>query len=442
MNRLLISITQNYWVPSWHKVLLSINANFLPMKKIYVTGFLWFVFFTAQSQTWKNFPDSISGLSEEDWTKSIELILELDRRKASDSVHSLITYLSTIYAGQQEASRHNGPSFSTSALKQQEALLQFLAEFVTWKSEQRSPALLKGMVLNKTVPFERVQYQIMIPNLINQYKARGQTDSTLYILSELKVNKNFAKQKDLEWYIYFAQVNSDAEQYEEAFKNLSKAKHRLKRNSQKSMLREKINLVEAEVYSSLKDYNRCETILTQSLNRMNKKSFSGEEMKQQTVLALAGNYENQNLVGKAIEILEKYFVSYREHSQRLESLLYLDMLYKRARLYTRLNNNKFSIAEYEKLLLLYPKFLPETDPRFINLLNSLGQAHMKTDQHHRAYVYFRWAYEMMNSNEVYNSQLGVDVISNLAGVYSTKGDAELAEFHSKEAQQIKTRLEY
>jgi tetratricopeptide (TPR) repeat protein len=124
-------------------------------------------------------------------------------------------------------------------------------------------------------------------------------------------------------------------------------------------------------------------------------------------------------------------------SGQTESLAALHIQNAKADLYKSSGRNKRAIPFYENLVTNYPKYIPESDPVFIALLNNLAEAYRSTAEYHKAYVYLRWAYEMMDNTNAYRSPLGVDVITNLAEVYSRKGDQLLAEEHLREAMKIK-----
>ena len=78
------------------------------MKKFFTAGIFWLIASFAYSQQWQNFPDSLSGLSEFQWTKSIAYLIELDRSSDPGSVHTLLDYLVTVYSGANEAGKYNG----------------------------------------------------------------------------------------------------------------------------------------------------------------------------------------------------------------------------------------------------------------------------------------------------------------------------------------------
>jgi tetratricopeptide (TPR) repeat protein len=101
-----------------------------------------------------------------------------------------------------------------------------------------------------------------------------------------------------------------------------------------------------------------------------------------------------------------------------------------------------SINLYEDLLVTYRKTLLETDPMFIELLNSLAEAYQRSHQPHRAYVYLRWAYEVLHASTKNIEMLAVDVNTNLATVYASKGDNESASQHYAEAKEFQSRMRH
>jgi tetratricopeptide (TPR) repeat protein len=408
------------------------------MKKFYLAGSLCLALLSSSGQSWNKFPDNISGLTEDEWSNTISYILRLDQEKAdpaksSESITSILTYLATIYADGQLASR-TGMNFrhrGADSIQDQRVLL-LLSSIAVHKAEHGDHSLLKKMVLSSRIPFYADEYWLMTRALISLYQNQMQKDSVIFILSQLDTRKYFRQQKDLNWYIYFADVYAQNDLTDEALRIINSSKMLLA-GDKKALSGSRIELARAKIYNQKREFDKAEDILTREIRKMQRENFRNREVTQQIFLALSETYEGKGYFEKALETTEQYL---RITDGEFEDLLRLEMRTKKAALLSSMAQYAESVNEYEKLVVLYPKLIPETNVVFINLLDSLGQTYLKIDEWRRAYVYFRWAYEMMNASQTYNSLLAIDITQHLAEVYITKGDTQSAAFHLQQAQKI------
>jgi tetratricopeptide (TPR) repeat protein len=413
------------------------------MKKFFAVGIFWFIFSCAHSQQWQNFPDSLSGLSELQWTKSIAYLLELDRSSDHASVHTLLDYLVSVYNGTTEAGKYTGTinTIEEKAL-QTEKFSHFISQFGIWKATQNELNFLTGMVRTKSLPFSTVDFQMLSGELINYYRRTQQHNEVLQTLDFLESRKTVYH--STEWYLFLARANHEAGRNDRALTILEKASHSGRVTSIDPVATDKFHLARASVYAASGDMQRAERMVRQRLEKIKNRTISSTasllEFEFQCYVMLSEVAEAQGDLTRAIRTANEYISKYAAQNATNVGIRHLEMLNRRAAL--MLKNGEYEMAkkEFDNLLPLYAQFISETDPVFIQLLNNLGETCLQMNQQHHAYVYLRWAYAMMNTEETYRSPLGLQVVTNLATVYRTKGDDQSAEQHLAEAASIRTSL--
>jgi tetratricopeptide (TPR) repeat protein len=413
------------------------------MKKFFAVGILWFIFSCAHSQQWQNFPDSLSGLSEFQWTKSIAYLLELDRSSDPASVHTLLDYLVTVYNGTTEAGKYSGTinAIEEKAL-QTEKFSHFISHFAIWKANQDDLRFLTEMTRSKSIPFSTVDFQMMSEELISYYRGKQQHNEVLETLDFLESKKTVYH--TTEWYLFLARANQEAGRSDRALSILEKASHSTRITSIDPVATDKFHLARASVYAASGDTQRAERMVRQRLDKMKGRTVSSAasllELEFQCYLMLTEVADAQGDLTMAIRTANEYISKYESNHTTSGGIRYLEMLNRRASLFLKNGEYEMAKKEFESLLPLYAQFISETDPVFILLLNNLGETCLQMNQQHHAYVYLRWAYAMMNTEKTYHSSLGVKVVTNLATVYRTKGDDQSAEQHLAEAASIRTSL--
>ncbi len=153
------------------------------------------------------------------------------------------------------------------------------------------------------------------------------------------------------------------------------------------------------------------------------------------------SYLEKNTTRKGIRACEKFLEEIRRNGND-NSLFEISMQLQKARLYQKADKHEKAIAGFEYLVDVYPKFVPESDPAFIALLSSLAKSYRANSDHHHAYVYLRWAYEKMHEQSVRDPEQVLDVITNLAEVYTVKGDDDSARQYFDEARLLATAGKY
>lgn len=413
------------------------------MKKSFAVGILWFIFVCAHSQQWQNFPDSLSGLSGFQWTKSIAYLLELDRSSDPASVHTLLDYLVAVYNGSTEAGKYTG---TINALEEKalqiEKFSHFISQFAIWKANQNDLRFLREMIRSKAIPFSTADFQMMSGALINHYRQAKQPDEIFQTLDFLESRKSVYH--NTEWFLFLARANQEAGRQDRALHILEKASHSSRVTSIDPIAADKFHLARASVYAASGDVQRAERMVRQRLAKLEGRAGTStpslQELEFQCYLLLTEVAEAQGNLTMAIHTASEYLSKHESKNTPDSGLRYLEMLNRKAVL--SLKNGEYSIAKegFEALLPLYAKFVSETDPVFILLLNNLGETCLRLNQQHHAYVYLRWAYAMMNTEGTYRSPLGAVVVTNLATVYQSKGDDQSAQQHLAEAASIRTSL--
>ena len=156
---------------------------------------------------------------------------------------------------------------------------------------------------------------------------------------------------------------------------------------------------------------------------------------------IAESYLEMNAMRKGIRACDKFLEEIRQKENEV-SLVELTLQQQKARLYQKAGKHEKAIAGFEYLVDEYPRFIPESDPAFIRLLSSLAKSYRANSDHHHAYIYLRWAYEKLQEQSVPDSGQVLDVITNLAEVYTVKGDEDSARQYFDQARLLATAGKY
>lgn len=149
------------------------------------------------------------------------------------------------------------------------------------------------------------------------------------------------------------------------------------------------------------------------------------------------SYLEKGAIRKGLRACDEFIAEIR-HGNAGTSLFELTLQKQKARMYQRAGKHEEAIARFEYLIDAYPKFMAESDPAFVNLLSNLAKVYRANRDHHHAYVYLRWAYEKLQEQSVPDPEQVLDVITNLAEVYTVKGDDDSAKQYFDEARLLAT----
>ena len=417
------------------------------MKKFLLSGIMGLCFSFAEGQVWKQLYDSTNYFWANDWPKTINLLLKaredavLTLGQDHPSYQNIIGDLGVAYwkNNQFEAAR---PFLTASivpggVLKQglhATELINTITHFATsdlanHKSYNPKP-ILKWIVYNEQKPDDPLLYFGAVMSLVKLYNKQGLYDSAVDVTSHVNKQNGSNWSRNAEWNLLVAKTLYKAGKINEAAflidKNLRAKNTSGKLTAEYYSLRGATLISVGDFKSAIWNINKA----TRLASKTNDPVIQSEIYKNHINAYLA-----QKDYGKAEQMCDDFLKT--TDPLTISTQHYAEVKNMKANIAIRQGRYGEAIRLYEELLPVYPRFVKESNPEFVAILNNLAQAYVETDQLHRAYVYLRWAYEMVNTRESRQASLAADILTSLAEVYASKGDVAQADQHLREARMLK-----
>jgi hypothetical protein len=425
------------------------------VKKILTTGFILLTFLNASAQTWETFYDSSEMVWSNDWNKTISFLKRAEREAfvnlgpQHETYSSIVNDLAVAYWSINDID--NAVIIINNSIERQRTLhslkhnfeiistIEKLAELCFgYGQPEKSEMYYRTIVFNKYAVNESLVYFSSAYKLIELYELENKPDSALTVWSYVTQHRGEDLKNNLQWLETRVRLLHHAGYSQHAMKCAVDLKNQMR--------------------SAKHDTLQCLRLANfiASIMLANDKAETAEALLKETYLSVKGEkrlsenpqfWELQKNLAQSFASQKKYrqsktlylkMLEICEHAYGEQSFPYLETKFGLADIYHAEGKSRKAIAVYENLLPDFKNYISESDARFVMLLNNLAEAYKNNQQPHHAYVYLRWAYEILKSETLDKTDLAVNVNTNLAEIYAYKGDNISAEQHLKEALALKT----
>lgn len=426
------------------------------MKRLILAGTVFLMITSVQGQSWKRYYDSTYLYWSTDWKKTVLYLEEAEKDVRHqlppdhDEYLMVTTDLAVAYWNindYQNAGRLLSTSFSTRpeyySAQHQTELLKTIHGLASWYLEngniQHSKFYYSAITKNKLNATESVLYYTAAMNLISLYENSNAPDSALYVWNLVTNHHPGNLHEDLAWMLTYSRIQEKTGQVDEALKTLEQLKlqHSADRRTNRRSYADILTLM-GQIYFRTNDYFKSINCFREAAGILEEGSI---------------------LTAKVVELKEAIALAYQLAGKPKRSVRYLDEIipliakengvqsHRYAKIYFDYGESLYAaekyrqaILVYENSLLLLQKHIPENDLIFITLLKNLAASYTQIHDQHYAYVYLRWAYEMLDRNSINHQVLAREVMKGLADVYQSKGDDTSAAAFHLEADQLGTTL--
>lgn len=267
--------------------------------------------------------------------------------------------------------------------------------------------------------------------LIGIYIAGQRPDSAMIVWNTLVSRESTIPRHNPRWRQLHAQILLENRLYHEASLELDSliAGFNATASRRNTSLFAEVMSLRSRLDNLTGNYNEALTTTRRAIKAVAQDSIS-PDVYHDLIYSQAEAYQNMNRHRKALKRLIKLGPMVAEAKGR-DSFDYTNVQKRVAGTYISMRNYPGAIKIYEEILQLYQKSIPESDSRFIGLLNDMGTCMLDYGKPHPAYIYLRWAHEMTARNG--DPALTGEINRSLAKVYAMKGDEVQAALHLKEA---------
>lgn len=425
------------------------------MNKIFL-GLLTFAYTTASGQTWQEYYDSARLVRDNDRKQTVSLLHTAENLALRDIAQTPETYiliandlciaywhlndfrsaeryLKSSIAMDRSFALQNSVLLSTS--------LSIADTYVEQKNYVKAKKLMRVLLVSNTKLFDDSLYFETAQKLIKLYEDNNQTDSALQRWHEVNNLRYIAPSENLsliaaQWRLTYSRLQYHLGNKDEALSALLSLRKIL--SAEKGT---KISPASLQTLYALHTYymdegkpKSAKHYLQEAGRLIYSRGLENPMFTAELEYKFARLYE-QSLQFKRSELHYEKCVTANQKLFGEKSVK--AMLLERSLIDLRYRNGKTAAAieGYENLLAKFSRIIPENDLQFISLLTKLGRAYKENNQYHRAYVYLRWASEIIET-ETTDKIIASEIHNTLADVYADKGDVVTAETHRQKASLI------